>query len=214
MTVVYLIVYGRDPTDRFAVHRFADRRSALAARLSPSVPVDGFGQIREDLEERPGIGGCSHVIETVEDARNLAGPLQVMIYRSLTGNAPNRFESRAVGADRLIEALASTVPAIDHGPEGDNAMPENVTAPRGRKPRFSLDQRVTVNLERGSANPLKEGKKNAEMLETIRGLADRNMNTTVRAIREAGVPFGHLDFYAKKGYVTIENYQPLAQAAE
>lgn len=105
----YLIVYGRDLNDRFAAYRFDTRAEAFRPHpeLMPSVPVNGFGQLKEEAEERLGVGGCHILVETEEDAaRGMSGPTQVAVFNRLTGGSVKKFENRSVGAKRVLTALA------------------------------------------------------------------------------------------------------------
>ena len=103
----YLIVYGLDPTDRFATYLFPTREAARLAEKSlvPSVPVDGYGRHAPSREARPGVGGCGYLIEKEEDVV-FSGNHLVSIYNALTGGAVKKFESRAVGVKRLMATLA------------------------------------------------------------------------------------------------------------
>lgn len=195
----YLLVYGRDPTDRFAAHRFVARAEAVAAAVTPivpAVPVDGYGRIDPKREVRPGVGGCAYVIENEEDALQLSGPLQVALYRSLTGDALARFESRAVGARRLLDALrARFEPAFPEKPTEENTVSDTTTS-RGRRPRFTDDQRIELLV---TENPKKPGKKNHDRFAALMAMR----NPTVGKAVEAGVTLGDLAYDQEKGYLRI-----------
>lgn len=207
----YLIVYGRDLNDRFAVHRFETRAQALAAKdLVPAVPVDGYGKFDPEREARPGVGGGWWLIESEEDAFKLAGPTQVGIYRALTGDGPTRFESRSVGARRLIEALEAKAPHVHQTESKEEKAMAEENATRGRRPRFTPDQRIEVLV---TENPKKPGKKNHERFAALMSLR----NPTVKDAVEAGVSLGDLAYDQEHGFIRIhpsEARQPTAAAAE
>lgn len=103
----YVIVYGIDPTDRFAAHAFPTREVARLAEktLVPPVPVDGYGRHAPDREARPGVGGCGYIIEKEEDI-TFGGFHLVSVYNALTEGTVKKFESRTVGLKRLMCALS------------------------------------------------------------------------------------------------------------
>ena len=116
----YLIVFGADPTDRFAAYSFPDRASARLASLPasglvPRVPPGGPA------------GGHAYLVENEEDVvRSPLANQLVVIYNSIApqGALVRRFESRAVGARRLL-ALLATVPQPPNKEKKD--MPRNAT---------------------------------------------------------------------------------------
>jgi hypothetical protein len=104
----YLIVYGLNPADRFAAYKFANRQDAITARLTPTVPVDGYGRYQPDRpaeDVRPGIGGCAYVIEKDEDVP-FALPRLAEVFNALTGQSIARFRDKPTGLKRLFAALA------------------------------------------------------------------------------------------------------------
>lgn len=96
----YLIVYGADPTDRFAAYSYptraaAQRASLPASGLVPRVPADGHA------------GGCAYVVESETDAPGAgARGLLPALYNALTNSKVERFANRDAGAKRLLAALA------------------------------------------------------------------------------------------------------------
>ncbi|HXJ64997.1 MAG TPA: hypothetical protein VNN79_14675 [Actinomycetota bacterium] len=197
----YLIVHGKDHTDRLAAHAFPDRAAANAGSLPasglvPRVPPAGPA------------GGCAYLVETVEDVVRspLAGRL-VAIYNGLARGAQhvNRFESRAVGAQRLLallKAIAQPPPVAT-----EKKMPDIETnGRRGRKPKYQPDQIIEVLA---NDRQLKPGKKNTMHLAQLLALPNP---ITVRAALEAGVPSSYLHgFFVPKGFIRV---LPLADGAE
>jgi len=97
----YLIVYGKDHTDRLAAYSFPTRasaREASATSLVPRVPSTGPA------------GGCAYLVESEEDI--VRSPLFHRLVAIYNGLAPadshvSRFESRTVGVKRLLALLAT-----------------------------------------------------------------------------------------------------------
>ena len=191
--VAYLVVYGRDPTDRFAVHRFPDRGSALAARLTPSVPVDGYGRYDESRTAHVGVGGCAYVIETEEDAEKIGQNLRIAIYRELTGA---RSGFRTVSASWFLETLTTASVSSETKSEMEITMPDTDSTPRGRHPRFEPDQRIQILA---TENPKKVGKKNHDRFAALMALP----NPTVARAVAAGVTYGDLAYDQEKGYLRV-----------
>lgn len=176
----YLIVYGKDPSDRFAVYTFPTRTAALAANLTPTVPVDGYGRPKDGGEERPGVGGCSYVVEREEDAP-WALPMLAAIYNAATGETVKRFADRPTGVKRLLAALPrvaqeppvavvppsftsptpEVIPASSATPtpEGKMENSETTTKQRGRRPEVNYPTDAIIHVLKD--NPAREGSKRA-----------------------------------------------------
>lgn len=199
MTTAYLIVYGADPTDRFAAYKFNSRQDALKARLTPSVPVDGFGRPKPDGEVRPGVGGCSYVVEKEEDVP-WALPMMVAVYNALTGEAVKRFADRPSGVKRVFGALAAK--AVDapftSSPEGAiSQSPQNQVEGKkmkGRAPAIADDTKIKVVSEN---NPKRAGSKAATYWPSYKDGA------TVAELVAAGVPRGDINYNLEKGYIQV-----------
>lgn len=92
----YLIVYGKDPSDRFAAYQYPSRTAAREASLK-LVPNS------TDAEHGNG-GGCAYVIERAEDV-TLSGIVLVAVYNALTNANLKKFETRQIGVERLLKHL-------------------------------------------------------------------------------------------------------------
>ena len=93
----YLLVYGANPSDRFAVHRYETRREAWAAgttALVPRVPPEGRA------------GGHAYVIENAEDVTFGPDLLRAVLVRlGVTASG-----SRREDVDLLLRTLAGGEP--------------------------------------------------------------------------------------------------------
>ena len=134
----YLIVFGKDHTDRLAAYSFPDRASARVASLSalvPRVPPDGPA------------GGHAYLVETEEDIIRspLFGQL-VTFYNELSPAPINRFESRTIGVRRLLALLAAQArpPNGVASTEGEN-MPNETPRTRTRRPITLKEQKIAYN---------------------------------------------------------------------
>jgi len=192
----YLVVYGKDPTDRFAALAYPTWEAARRASLTlvPSVPVDGSGNYAPDKPTRPGIGGCHCIIEKDKDVP-LNGPTMAAVYNALTGCSIKKFESRATGTQRVMKALAEHATPTQ-SPE-ENKVSDTTTngaAPgkRGRKSQFAEDAHITV-VKMG----VRESGKNAHRYTSITDGA------TVAEALAGGALSGDLSYAVKRGWVTI-----------
>lgn len=117
----YLIVYGKDPSDRLALHIFPTRMLAWMAQrnLVPGVP--------------PGYhaGGCSYVIDNEQDI-TFSGRQLVDIYNGLASSDKciDGFVSRDVGVQRLMALLVEKSLEI-----ADSVVVESSDGQRAEQPR-------------------------------------------------------------------------------
>lgn len=158
----YVIVYGRDPFDRFATYNYPTRAEARLAsiRLAPNYPEDRRG------------GGCAYVIERAEDVTFGAERLP-QVYQSLTGAPAPTWTTRAEGVDALLAALntrTSTFASAQGDPTEEHKMNDSMVLdreaeaeaevidqrperPKGRLKHFRSDDIVVVIGQ----NPYREG---------------------------------------------------------
>lgn len=147
----YLIVYGKDPSDRFAAYQYPTRTAAREASLK-LVPNS------TDADHGNG-GGCAYVIERPEDI-TLSGTVLVAVYNALTNANLKKFETRQVGVERLLKHLPEfaqkAAPPINEEKSVDTNTETKTTGKRGRKGRFEGEMTITVLADK---NPKREGTK-------------------------------------------------------
>lgn len=130
----YLIVYGRDPFDRFATYSYPTRAEAREAslRLVPSFPEDRRG------------GGCAYVIERAEDVTFGIERLP-QVYQALTGAPAPAWTTRAEGVDALLAALnthTSTFASAQGDPTEEHEMNDSMVLDREAEAEAEvIDQR-------------------------------------------------------------------------
>lgn len=122
----YLIAYGADLADRFAATAFPTRLDAQRASVS--------GPYQVGVPAGSHAGGCHYVVETEADARDL-GPL-VAVYNAVVGagSAVKKFESRAVGARRLLAALAERAAPAATQPRQESSVTNETQETKDKKP--------------------------------------------------------------------------------
>lgn len=195
MPTTYLIVYGRDPSDRLAAYSFPTRAAAWEASTSPTF-VRG-------TPDRPHMGGSSYVIEGEQDV-TFGGGLLTAVFNGLTNSGIKKFESRTVGIKRLLSVLpqvaqtAITQPKEESEMEGQtetaNSGAEPAAARRGRA--SSVNQNATVHMI-AESNPKRAG----SAAYTRYALYQEGM--TVAAFLAAGGEISDIHNDTKKGFVTL-----------
>jgi hypothetical protein len=152
--VAYLIVYGKDPSDRLAAYAFSDKKTARdaslpASRLVPRVPPYGNA------------GGCAYVVETTDDVQ-FGNALILALFNGLSPRQQHvdRFESNAGARGRrltLLSVVATLPPQLEGRDKFDAEMIAHgefvVAAWRGfpkmydKKEAKSLDEARRIALE-------------------------------------------------------------------
>jgi hypothetical protein len=183
----YLIVYGRDPSDRLAAYSFPDRRAAAAAHLAPSVPVDGYGRFDPTREPKPGVGGCSYIVEIEADFAPFQGKRLVDVYNGLAATTVTRFETRAIGIRRLMELLPRVAVSIAKTEETVVSSPginpnKEAVVPRGQR-NDGAPRAARGTLDIGEFKPVRHG----SSLHNIMKAAHSGNKTVEQIAEEAGV---------------------------
>lgn len=172
----YLIVYGADPTDRFAAYSYptraaAQRASLPGSRLVPRVPPGAAA------------GGCAYVVETEADVA-FGGNLLIGVVNGLTaarGVVVKKFETRGVGVRRLLAALAEhAILGVDTPTQDDTTTHDDY---------HLKDTDVTKKEEKAAAvqarKAEREAKKAAADQEAIAKKAERDATRAAKGAEKA-----------------------------
>lgn len=188
----FLIVYGKDPTDRFAAYAVPQGRTAAIAaslprrNLVPGVPPGSHA------------GGCAYVVETEADV-TFGGSLLVDVFKALTGESVKKFESRAVGVKRLLKALeerATPVPEPEPEPiDNPKEVKKMSDVTNGTRARRNDADVIRVTVDK---NPKREGSEAHDRFALYRD------GMTLAEYVAAGGRRSDLAYDTKHGFVTVE----------
>lgn len=155
----YLIVYGRDPSDRLAAHAFETRLLAIggaASGLVPRVPEGARG------------GGFAMVVENAADVM-LSKQRLADVCRGLAGVGPKSFENRDAGIRKLLQLLptCAIVAASATHEEVMSEVHEETKPKRQKKQMTEKPPKAFKPPKLGAFSPVRAGTTLAKLLDVV-----------------------------------------------